>query len=124
MAKKKDIVVSAWTAEEEQVHIRADIISPNGELGGSADQYNERELAARPHAIGDALKGVNALVKDLKSELQGLSAKRMAVEVSLEFALESGHLVAIVGKASGKSSIKVTLEWNDSDADNDASSST
>ena len=119
--RKQDIVVPALTAEQQQVYIRANIISPSNEPDASHDIYDERELAGKPHTIREALKGVNALVEDLKSQLEGLSAQRMAVEVGLEFALESGHLVAIVGKASGKSSIKVTLEWSNARTDYGAS---
>jgi Trypsin-co-occurring domain 1 len=111
-----DIVITAWTSEQLPVHIRASVIdalpdAPNGVAG-------ERELAGRPRSVSDALQGISSLAADLKKQVGGLKPARTSIEIGLEFALESGHLVAIIGKATGKSSVKLTLEWaNDAAGD-------
>jgi len=117
-----DIVVTAWTSEQLPVHIRASIIDHDGHLAGAATgSSEEQELAGGPKSVSGALQGISALAADLKNQVGGLKPARTSIEIGLEFALESGHLVAILGKATGKSSVKLTLEWGNGATGDDAS---
>jgi hypothetical protein len=44
------------------------------------------------------------------------TASRVTLEFGCDIALESGSLVAAIGKASAKSAFKVTLEWDSTSA--------
>lgn len=40
--------------------------------------------------------------------------RKAAVEIGFEFGLESGKLVALIARGTGKANLKVTLEWTKS----------
>ncbi|MDG4819322.1 MULTISPECIES: CU044_2847 family protein [unclassified Micromonospora] len=76
--------------------------------GASSD---EAEVAARPASLDEALAGLAAFAGKVADSLRGADVTRLSVEFSCEFAVESGKFVAILGKASAKSGVKVGLEW-------------
>lgn len=78
-------------------------------LGPGVD---EQEVSARMPTIDDVIGGLTALARGAAGRLRETDASRITIEFGCEFAIESGTLVAIIGKASGKSAFKVGLEWS------------
>jgi hypothetical protein len=72
---------------------------------------DESEIAARRPSLDGVLNGLTALARRMGSQLSDTGASTVSVEFGCEFAVESGTLVAVVGKASAKSAFKVGLEW-------------
>ncbi|AVT39641.1 CU044_2847 family protein [Plantactinospora sp. BB1] len=73
---------------------------------------DEAEVAARPANLDEALSAVAAFATRVGDHLKLAEVSRVAVEFSCEFGVESGKFVAIVGKASAKAGVKVSLEWD------------
>ncbi|MFG1747583.1 MULTISPECIES: CU044_2847 family protein [Micromonospora] len=73
---------------------------------------DEVEVASRPASLDDALAGLSAFATKVGESLRDADVTRLTVEFSCEFAVESGKFVAILGKASAKSGVKVGLEWD------------
>ena len=78
---------------------------PVARLGG------EEDVAARTPDLDSLLGGVAAFAGELTTRLRTMDVSKVSVEFGCEFALESGGFVAVIGKASTKSAIKVGLEW-------------
>ena len=72
---------------------------------------DEVEVVARQPNVDDALRGLSAFAEKVAASLDTTGVTRLSVEFNCEFAVESGTLVAIVGKASGTTGVKVGLEW-------------
>ncbi|MGW7523267.1 CU044_2847 family protein [Streptomyces sp. NPDC054783] len=85
------------------------------ELGGSShaefDEFRETEISSRRPTLEQALDGLTGLARAMGARLQESDASRVVVEFGCDFALETGTFVAVVGKASTRSSFKVGLEW-------------
>ena len=80
-------------------------------LEGVADGA-ERDIAGTPAKLEDVLRGIRIFTRQLNDVLQESGAKRATVEFGCEIGVESGGaLVAVLGKATAKSSLKVALEW-------------
>ncbi|QGN49830.1 hypothetical protein GKC29_25400 [Micromonospora sp. WMMC415] len=73
---------------------------------------DETEVAARPVDLDNALAALTAFATKVGDHLKQADVSRLTVEFSCEFGVESGKFVAIVGKASAKSGVKVGLEWD------------
>ncbi|MFI6317494.1 CU044_2847 family protein [Nonomuraea sp. NPDC050556] len=71
----------------------------------------EKEIGARVPTLEQALDGLANLAQVMGERLRETDASKVTVEFGCEFALESGSFVAVIGKASGKSTFKVGLEW-------------
>ncbi|MFF0366442.1 CU044_2847 family protein [Micromonospora sp. NPDC005087] len=78
----------------------------------SGTSSDEMEVASRPASLDDALAGLSAFAARVGEGLRDAGVTRLTVEVSCEFAIDSGKFIAIVGKASAKSGVKVGLEWD------------
>lgn len=74
----------------------------------------DHPVAGRSADLGSVLDGVKGFAKRLSDASADFTADKVTVEFGCEVGLETGGLVAIVGKASGKSSMKITLEWTHS----------
>jgi len=75
---------------------------------------DEAEIGARRPNVDQMLAGVAAFAQEVAASIRGAEVSRVTVEFGCEFAVESGVLVAVIGKATGRSSIKVGLEWSQS----------
>jgi hypothetical protein len=71
----------------------------------------EREIASARQSLDGALNDLSAVAAELSQRLRSLDASAVKIEFGCEFALESGKIVAVIGKASAKSTFKVGLEW-------------
>lgn len=76
--------------------------------GGPADEH---EIAARAPKLEQMLDGVAVFAKEIAERMQDTDASRITVEFGCEIAVESGAFIAVIGKASGKSTLTVGLEW-------------
>ena len=61
--------------------------------------------------LDDVLGGMMGVARAVGERLKESDASKVNVEFGCEFAIESGSVVAVIGKASGKSTFKVALEW-------------
>lgn len=86
------------------VYLSSSVVRP----GATGDEV---EVAARPASLDDAVAGLVAFAEKVADAVRKADVTRLNVELSCEFAVESGKFVAIVGKASAKSGVKVGLEW-------------
>jgi hypothetical protein len=77
---------------------------------------DEDEIASRPPTLDQVVGGLTGVAKKIAAGLQGAEASKVSVEFGCEFALESGTFVAVIGKASAKSTFKVALEWTKPEA--------
>ncbi len=75
----------------------------------------EREIAGRRTAasLQDVTDALTRFSSSLTESLKKSGASRFSVEFGCEVAAETGSLVAVLGKGSATSSIKVTLEWEE-----------
>jgi hypothetical protein len=79
-----------------------------GGLPGSGD---EQEIADRRPRLESVLGGVANFATQVVGTLKETGASKVSVEFGCEFALESGTFVAVIGKASAKSTLTIGLEW-------------
>ena len=77
---------------------------------GSPPGY-ERPISGRVPRIDDVLEGIAGFAAKVADSMQATKASKVCVEFGCEIALESGTFVAVVGKASTKSTMTVSLEW-------------
>ncbi|MEV6371106.1 CU044_2847 family protein [Micromonospora musae] len=75
---------------------------------------DEVEVASRPASLDEALAGLSAFAAKIGEGLRDAGVTRLTVEFNCEFAVDSGAFMAIIGKASAKSGVKVGLEWDKS----------
>jgi len=71
----------------------------------------EREISDRQPRLENVLNGLAQFAKEIVGTLQETGASKVAVEFGCEFVLESGSFIAVIGKVSSKSTLKVGLEW-------------
>lgn len=72
---------------------------------------DEREIAASRPNLEEALDSLVGVARAVGTRLQQTGSQRATVEFACEFAVESGTLVAVLGKATARSTFKVALEW-------------
>jgi len=82
------------------------------ELGPARRQRrSEREIADRGPRLEKVIGGVAEFAKEVVGMLQETDASKVSVEFGCEFALESGSFIAVIGKVTSRSALKVGLEW-------------
>jgi hypothetical protein len=81
----------------------------------AADYGEERDIAAVKPDMTEVIRALRAFSGSLAESLRESRATRFTIEFGCEIALETGQLVAVLGKASAKSTLKVTLEWEQPD---------
>lgn len=79
--------------------------------GNTEDLGGERDVAAVKPDMTEVIKAIKTFSGNLGDSLRESHATRFTVEFGCEIGLETGQLVAVLGKASAKSTLKVTLEW-------------
>jgi hypothetical protein len=76
----------------------------------------------RPVGIGDVLsfdglsKSIEAIAERMTAAFDRVRPDRAAVEFGVDIGVESGALTALVVKGTGTATIKVTLEWQHTEA--------
>jgi hypothetical protein len=74
----------------------------------------EQEIAGRrvgKPKLEQLLDGLGVFAQEIAGRLRDTDASRVTVQFGCEVAVESGQLVAMIGKISSASSITVSLEW-------------
>jgi len=61
--------------------------------------------------LDSVLDSLTAVARAMGTRLQQTGASKATVEFGCDVSLDTGQLLAVVGKASSKSAWKVTLEW-------------
>ena len=81
--------------------------------GSVLDDGGEREISGRRRpALEQVLDGVSAFAEEVVRRVQRTDADRITVTFGCEAVLESGSLVAAIGRASASSTFTVELEWS------------
>ncbi|MEU4819924.1 CU044_2847 family protein [Micromonospora aurantiaca] len=94
------------------LHVDGHLIYLTGAVLDAHQGSDEVDVASRPLDLDEALAALTAFATKVGDRLKQADVSRLAVEFSCEFAVESGKLVAVLGKGSTKSGIKVGLEWD------------
>jgi hypothetical protein len=87
------------------MYVRAESVEP----APGVDE--EREIAGRIPSFDGVVSAVGEFADTIGTALKRAAPQRVAVEFECEVAVEAGGLVALIGKASGKATFKVTMEW-------------
>ena len=95
------------------------LVSAYDLTGESADRDTEIEIAS-PGSVQDRmlngmLDGLAAFATGVVDRFEPTSASKVSVQFDCNVALESGTLVAVVGKASWQRTFTVTVEWTRQD---------
>lgn len=75
---------------------------------------DEDEIAARLPSFDEVVGKITAVASGAVGSLRATGASKVILEFGCEIGVEAGQLIAIIGKASGKSTFKIGLEWSDS----------
>jgi hypothetical protein len=74
-------------------------------IGGQEDVF----FGLKPLSeIGDAIEGI---VQAVAIPIQKAKPKKATIKLGLELAIESGQLMAVIVKGTGKANLEITLEW-------------
>jgi hypothetical protein len=57
------------------------------------------------------LTAIEGIAQSVVATLEKVKPQEASVELGLEVGLESGELIAVLVKGSGKANLKVTLKW-------------
>jgi|SRR2546427_377622 len=101
-----------------RVHVEATRITPHGTAGGERDVAfapggsGERDVALVPADFDAVSRAIEGIAKSLTQAIEKIAPRKTTVEFGLELQLDSGALTALIVKGSGKSNLKVTMEWS------------
>ncbi|MEV7072471.1 CU044_2847 family protein [Streptomyces sp. NPDC093990] len=71
----------------------------------------EQEIGWRTARLETVLDSLTAVARAVGTRLQQTGASKATVEFGCDVSVDTGQLLAVIGKASSKSAWKVTLEW-------------
>jgi hypothetical protein len=72
----------------------------------------EQEVAFTLPSFAGVRRAVESISKEMQSAVTAVCPSKATVEMSFEFAMESGELTALLMAGSSKASLKITLEWS------------
>jgi NTP-dependent ternary system trypsin peptidase co-occuring protein len=79
--------------------------------GGAAANADEHQIGARERRLEPVLAGMAGFARQVITSMQATDASKVTVQFGCEIAVESGSFVAVIGKASAKSTVTVSVEW-------------
>lgn len=85
-------------------------LAPGGRQPG-LDLGEEQEIGWRRPRLEPVLDGLTAVARAMGTRLQQTGASKATVEFGCDVSFDTGQFLAVVGKASSRSTWKVTLEW-------------
>lgn len=88
---------------------RQDKLAPETAAEGEEEEISFRQ-PSRPR-LEQLLDGVAGFAQEIASRLQSTDASKVSVQFGCEVLVEAGQIIAVIGKASSKSTITVGLEW-------------
>lgn len=62
--------------------------------------------------LGEITSSIGHVSRDVLDEIRKAGPSKATVELGFGLAVESGHVVALLGKGRGDASIRVILEWD------------
>lgn len=71
----------------------------------------EQDVLSSPLDIRQLVESVAGLASEFATALADAGPSKATLEVGVTAGVEAGKLVAILGKLSGSTTIKLTLEW-------------
>lgn len=89
--------------------------SAQGSARGTGAEDEEEEIGARRPGrprLEQLLDGLAGFAQEIAGRLQSTDASKVSVQFGCEVMVESGQFIAVIGKASSKSTITVGLEWD------------
>jgi hypothetical protein len=114
--------IYAWAAETDMAETT--IIPVLSSDGKEAFRVEARALGGRQKVSAlssirdeEFKKRVESVARSVADILQKISPTKATAEFSIEVAVESGELTALLVKGSGTANLKVTLEWEGAKAD-------
>ena len=72
--------------------------------------------ALRRLSIADLRETVEGVTQSVAQALRRVQPDEVSVEFGVELAVKTGKLISVLAEGSSKTSIKLTLTWNSSDA--------
>jgi hypothetical protein len=72
----------------------------------------EQDVAFEAIQLGEFTDATARIAKSFADALKSIRPDKTTIKLSVTAGLESGHLVAILGKVTGSSTLEITLEWN------------
>jgi hypothetical protein len=103
MGYEEDDQLIAVQLEDEQ------LLAVRVELVGGALVDDDAKVIARLEGV---TKSIETVGREVLESVKKVKPAKATVELGFGLALEQGQLVALLGKAKGEASIKVTLEWS------------
>lgn len=82
----------------------SDVPAPEGPVGAPDEK-----------SIDKAIAGIGVAIGRTFTQLNDLKWSKLTVEVGVEFLVETGGLVAVIGKVGSGSSLNVSVEFERSD---------
>ncbi|MFF5142818.1 CU044_2847 family protein [Streptomyces sp. NPDC013157] len=71
----------------------------------------EQEIGWRRPSLDPVLDGLTAVARAMGTRLRETGASKATVEFGCDVSFDTGQFLAVVGRASSRSTWKVTLEW-------------
>jgi hypothetical protein len=101
--------------EDERTQFVPIVLDNGAVLKIEARELGGREkvgvLDAQP--IGQLLESIEAIAASFGATVKRIAPHRAAVEFGVEVGVESGRLIALICKGSGKANLTITLEWSE-----------
>jgi Trypsin-co-occurring domain 1 len=97
-------------ADGSVLYVEARELAP---LPGDDEQELSGSVRRLPAATVDhVVAAVGGFASQIGASLAQSGCQRYSVEFGCEIAVETGRVVAVLGKGSATSSVKITLEWD------------
>lgn len=82
-------------------------------MDGQSPGYrgDESPISGRERQFKHVLDSLAAFAQQVSTALQPTNASKVSVQFGCEVVVESGSFIAVIGKASAKSTMTVSLEW-------------
>ena len=99
------LMVKIQLKDGSQLYVEGQCLSP--------DDEEEHDIAGVVPRLDQVVQAVRGFATELGAAIKESGATKTSIEVGCEIGVEAGGgLVAIIGKATGKSSLKVAMEWS------------
>ena len=99
------LMVKIQLKDGSQLYVEGQCLSPGDE--------EEHDIAGVVPRLDQVVQAVRGFATELGAAIKESGATKTSIEVGCEIGVEAGGgLVAIIGKATGKSSLKVAMEWS------------
>lgn len=108
---KGEILLPVGVEGSNRILLRVADISPGGVGTNPGRADVELPIASKTPSVDQVLQSVTAFAEGVVANFREIGAAKVSIEFGCEFAVESGTLLAVIGKVNSKSALKVGLEW-------------